>query len=480
MLAIAAPVAATMLSYSLAQFVDAWMLSEVGPNAVAAQGNGGIIAFALISTVVGGFSVINTFVSQNFGAKRLDRTPFYPWNGIWISLVVWAFVFLPFAALMPWIWNGIESFRAVFKDTGNGAVYSPEIVALQTDYARILLVGGLFTLTARAVSHFFYGIHRPGPIFVSTLLGNVVNVVLNYCLIFGEFGFPEWGVQGAAVGTVIGGFVEFLIPFLLFIGPRLNAAYQTRAGWRPSLHAVEDILRIGWPQALLHLNEMLGWFMMMTVIIGGISDLDNAAGWIGLRWMMLSFMPTIGLSIAVTAVVGKYIGMGRHDLAASRTWLALKIAGAYMGACGLLFFVLRNPMVSLFIGSDVPPEDAAEILRLGGLVMICAAVFQIFDAIGITLTGALRGAGDTVWPGLMTAFLSWTILVGGGLFMVRFFPDLRSIGPWIAASMYLITFAGAMTIRFLRGNWRRIELLDRSHGGAVEMAERLERMSTES
>jgi len=161
------------------------------------------------------------------------------------------------------------------------------------------------------------------------------------------------------------------------------------------------------------------------------------------------------------------------------TWLAMKVAVTYMGLCGCLFLLLRKPMVSLFIGSDVPPAEAAEILRLGSLVLICAAIFQIFDAIGITLTGALRGAGDTVWPGIMTALLSWTFLIGGGLFMVRFFPELRSIGPWIAASFYLIAYGGAMSIRYLRGAWRRIRLLDREPGSAVETAEALELMTAE-
>ena len=91
--------------------------------------------------------------------------------------------------------------------------------------------------------------------------------------------------------------------------------------------------------------------------------------------------------------------------------------------------------------------------------MICAAVFQLFDAAGIVFNGALRGAGDTRWPMIAAVALSLSVLVGGGWCMVKFLPQLTSLGPYIAATVYIIILGSAMAWRFESGHWRRIDLL---------------------
>lgn len=94
--------------------------------------------------------------------------------------------------------------------------------------------------------------------------------------------------------------------------------------------------------------------------------------------------------------------------------------------------------------------------------MIAAAVFQLFDAIAITMSGALRGAGDTVWPGVVTIVLSWVCIVGGGHLAIALVPHWGSMGPWVGASAYIILLGVFLLARFLAGNWKRIDLLSRS------------------
>jgi MATE family multidrug resistance protein len=130
-----------------------------------------------------------------------------------------------------------------------------------------------------------------------------------------------------------------------------------------------------------------------------------------------------------------------------------------MTSMGLLFILFREPMVRLFIDADTPPQEAATIIALGGQFLIATAAFQFFDAIAMTLSGALRGAGDTIWVGVVTVILSWTIIVGGGLALIHLAPQLSSLGPWIAAASYIILLSLAILARFLRGHWRSIRLL---------------------
>jgi MATE family multidrug resistance protein len=116
--------------------------------------------------------------------------------------------------------------------------------------------------------------------------------------------------------------------------------------------------------------------------------------------------------------------------------------------------------VALFVDAGTPPDRKAELVRVGALIMIAAAVFQLFDAMAIVLSGALRGAGDTVWPGIATVVLSWTCIVGVGHLMIELAPDLGSLGPWIGAALFITLLGSALAIRFLGGRWRSIKLVD--------------------
>jgi len=175
--------------------------------------------------------------------------------------------------------------------------------------------------------------------------------------------------------------------------------------------------------------------------------------------MHISFMPAVGLSIAVTAIVGRCMGMARPDLAARRAGLGLIIAVAYMGACALAFILFRNPMIEFFTDPGLPPESRARLLEIGGTIMIAAAIFQLFDAIAIIMSGALRGAGDTVWPGVATVILSWVCIMLGGRLIIELAPGLGSLGPWLGGAAYIILLGIALLARFLGGKWRHIGLI---------------------
>lgn len=446
LLAVATPSVVTMISYPLKQFVDARMVAELGPDALAGQGNGAIAAFLIISFVYGGLTVVNTYVAQHLGAGRPEQGPSYAWNGLWICLFA-ALAMLALAAVIGPIFSAMGHAEAVLR--------------AETDYARILLSGAFFTVAARGLHQFFYGVHRPMTVMVGTLIGNAVNILLDYAMIFGHWGFPAMGVEGAALATVIGSGVEFAIPLAVFLSPKYHLMYRTRLAWRLSTGRIAEILRLGWPTGLQYGSEIACWGVFITALVGSFGAEQNAAGWIALRYMQLSFMPVLGLSFAVTAVVGRHLGRSDPATAEHRARLGLKMGMVYMGLCGLAMVVFRDPMVRFFVGDMYSPAEAQEVMRIGRQVMILAAIFQVSDALGIVLMGALRGAGDTVWPGVVTLILSWSIIVGGGAAMMVLAPGLESLGPWIAAALYIIALGVAMWRRFKTGPWRSIVLMDR-------------------
>jgi MATE family multidrug resistance protein len=206
---IAWPTVLTMTSYTIMQFVDKLMVARVGPLEVAAQGNGGIWAFTPIAFAFGVVTVVNTYVSQNLGAGTPENGPKYAWASFWVSTTLWLVLLLPFAMVLPWLFNAL----------GHG----PELVRLETGYGQILLFGSVMVLASRGLNNYFFGMHRPRIVTVSAVIANAVNVAANYVLIFGREGLPAWGLPGvpgvepmglpgAALGTVIGTVVELAIP----------------------------------------------------------------------------------------------------------------------------------------------------------------------------------------------------------------------------------------------------------------------------
>lgn len=446
LLSMAAPVVATMTSYTIMQFVDKVMVSRIGPDPiyVGAQGNGGLATFVPISVVMGFMSVVSTYVSQNLGAGKPERSPAYAWAGLWIALAG-AVLLLPYAFVLDEIFSWLG--------------HDERSARLSADYGKILIYGAFFSMGARGITQFFFGLHRPKVVLVSGVTGNLVNFGVNYLLIFGNWGFPALGLQGAAIGTVAGTAVEMGIPVAVFLSARYNIQYATRGAWRPDWAKMRDIWRIGWPGAAMFGNEMLCWSIFMVYLVGGFGPAHATAGWIAHQYMMISFMPAIGISVAMTAIVGRYMGMGRPDLAAHRSWLGLKLAMGYMALCAIGFVVLREPLVGFFLQRDTNPEDARILVTMGSRFMIVVATFQLCDAVAMTLSGALRGAGDTVWVGVVTLVLSWALIVGGGVLIVRLFPGLESLGPWLAAAAYIACLSLAVLGRFMSGQWKAMRLV---------------------
>ena len=437
LLRLAGPTVAQMASYTVMQFIDIWMLSRVGDAAATAASNAGMFAFAAISLGFGVLMLVNTLVSQSFGQGRLDACGRYLWQGVWFSLG-YSVVLLPVIPLLGW----------AFAQFG----HSPALLGMEMVYLRIVLAGSIFKLLSTTLGQFLLAVNRPAMLILAAVLGVSANAFAAWVMMFGKFGVAPMGVAGAAWGQNIGVTVEMLVLIYFVARPEMRRCFGL-GQWRLRAHELWTLLRLGVPSGVQTVSDVLAWSLFTALIMGAFGANAMAANTYTFRYMFVSFMPAFGLSAAVTALVGRYIGRGEPDVAAHRAHLGFRVTGAYMLICGLVFFVARYSLIGVF-------TDDPAVRSLGATMLVFAAVYQVFDAMYITYLGALRGAGDTFVPAVYTATLNWGFNVGGGLLLVRFRPEWGPAGVWTIATLYGIALGLFVYVRFRRGRWRSIRVDD--------------------
>ena len=308
------------------------------------------------------------------------------------------------------------------------------------------------TIAAAGLSAFFNGIHHPKTTMWSAIEGIVVNMVVSYCLIFGKLGLPAMGIAGAAAGTVVATIYRVLRLTLTLCMPSINEKFNSRATWRPDRVKLAGVLRLGVPQGAQWFSDVVVWMIFISVLIGRMFGTDhliaNNAAW---QYLRISFMPTIGMGMALTSLIGKAIGQGDPQQAIRQTRMGVGVVLAYMATLSVVFLIWRRELIAFF---NTDPE----IVTIGASIMICAAVFQVFDGMGIVYTCALRGAGDTAWPSIVFVVSHWTILVGGGYVMAVMFPSWGSIGPWVAGTTLLVLLGFVLWYRWHSRAWMKIDI----------------------
>ena len=437
MLKLAAPMVVTTISFTMMQFVDRFMVSRLGTNALAAILPAGYVSFLPSGLAIGAFASLNTFVSQSFGRGDRRSCSNYYWQSVYMGLAYFAAVVLVMWPTAPWI----------FKLMGQ-----PEaVIEMEVVYLRIILYAHVLAVFNWASSQFFMGIHRPIITMVASLAGQVANVAANYVLIFGKFGLPAMGIAGAGWGTFIGIGVGAAINLAALLSGRMNATYHSRSTMGLDFGKMYDLLKVGLPAGFGLMLDVALWGVILVGLVGRFGTNTLAATSAALAFTSLSVMPVVGIATALTAAVGKTIGQDRKDLALKQTSVCLRVGLIYMGLVGVCFFLFRNPLMR-FWSSD------PEVIEIGAHILICAAIYQTFYAARTIYGGSLRGAGDTVWLAVTSAIGAAVILWLGGAIIVGLWPSLGALGPWIAATLSIILVGLANRWRFKSRQWMNIDL----------------------
>lgn len=283
----------------------------------------------------------------------------------------------------------------------------PEISYLAGVYLGVAGWGLYPSLLIAVFRSLFAGLEKANVVLVTTVIAALLNAVLDYAFIFGNFGAPELGIVGAAWASLGTSLVGCLVISLYVIySPATKRRIIFRRIWRPDWPMFREVMRLGWPIGLTLLAEA-GLFSASSIMMGWVGTIPLAAHGIVLQIASVSFMIHLGLANAGTVRVG--MAMGKEDLPglkmASMTVILMSLAVALVAS--LIFLAFPSSLVGLFVNPEDP--DYAFIISTGVYLMIVAAVFQMSDGGQAIALGILRGIKDTRAPMYYVMFSYWVI-----------------------------------------------------------------------
>jgi len=415
---LAVPVVLAHLGMMLMGVVDVMMLGRFSERALAAGALGNSIFIALLMLPMGILMALDPLVAQAFGAGDHPRVARCLRQG----LVMAVLLSVPLSAAMwpldgPLAWLGQR----------------PEIVGPSAGYLRALVPGNVAYLLFITLRHGLQAMNAVRPAVIAMVFANLVNVVANYALIFGNFGFPALGVVGSAAATSLARWTLFLA-LAAVSWPTLKRSLRPAApiarGDACVAHerfpAVEPrilrrMLHLGFPIGM-QLSIEIWFFVTVALLMGNLGTRELAAHQVALSLAAFSFMVPLGIGGAAATRVGNAIGRGGLPDARRAAGVCLGLGAAVMTVSGAAFWLFPHFLARLF-------TDEAGVIEVAVVLIPIAALFQIFDGLQVVAFGALRGAGDTRFPAALALIGFWLLGLPLGM-LLAFRADFGPPGLW--------------------------------------------------
>jgi len=430
------PAICEMMLYMLLDFVDVAFVGRLGAQALAAVSLGGQIYFSVIFLFAALSTGATALIARAVGANDLKRAGQIAGRTLLLALILGVVVTLCFQFFADAI-IGLFHFEQAVQQMANAYVKITSSVAA---FALILFVcNGIFRGAGLTKIPFYVA-----------ALTNIVNIIGDYVLIFGKFGFPALGAEGAALATAAAQVLGCLVMIvLLFSGTTMVKMGLTDLVYLGDFNLTSVIVKLSAPagleQILMSMASILASFML-----SGLGTVPFAAHQVVMTAESLSFMPGYGFAVAATSLVGQSLGAQKPKQAYEHGLAALKMALLIMGMTGLVFLFFPSLIIRIFTSSG-------PVLELGSFCLRIAALEQLPLAVEMVLAGALRGAGDTRTPALITVLCNWLLRIP--LFYLAIY-----VFHWGLPAIWCITVfdwcvrAVCVAVQYRRGQWQQISI----------------------
>ena len=433
-LKLAFPVMIGMLGHTFVQFIDNIMVGQLGTAELAAISLGNSFVFIAMSIGIGFSTAITPLIAEADGAKKENDISRIFEHSFLICLIL-----------------GLVLFLLVFLN--RNLLYSMnqplEVVELASPYLFWVSMSLITIVTFQSFRQFADGLSFTRAAMYSTLVGNAINVILNFFLIFGFWIFPKLGVEGAAIGTLISRIcmLTFII-FYLKIHKKLSKYIKKFFPSKVEIKRVKKILYLGLPSALHSFFEV-AFFVSAVWMSGLLGKNSQAANQIALNLSSMTYMVALGVGVAAMIRVGNQRGMMNfkklREVALSTLFLIIVIDVFFC----LIFLTFNDSLPLLYLDPLDPSSfaDVSEVLSIASNLLIVAGVFQLFDGIQAVVLGALRGMQDVNKPAIII-FFSYGILGFPISYFLGFHTPLEMVGIWIGLLSGLLFSSLFLFLRF--------------------------------
>lgn len=429
---IAWPSLVELILTQLASMVDLIMVGQLGPWALSAVG---------LSTQPR-FLMMTMFMAMNVGATAMVAR----YKGA--NNMVQANTVLRQSLLLTFVLSAVSSIVGFFTSEGlirfMGAADAQSLMG-GTVYLKIQFLGFVFMALTTTVTAALRGVGDSRTAMVYNLIANVVNVMFNYLLIYGKYGFPKLGVAGASLATVIGQLVAFVLAFHAIIRRRSYLHLNFKDGFRPDWAELSNIFKIGLP-AMAEQFIMRAGMIIYAKTVAGLGTVAFATHQVCMNIQSLSFMNGNAFAVSATSLMGQSLGKKRPDMAqayCSRTQKTGMVVSLFISA---VFLFWGRSIVSLY-------SDDASIIAQGAQILIIMAFIQPFQSSQFIVAGALRGAGDTKATAVITFLTVLLVRPGIAIFSIHVL-HMGLIGAWVAMVADQILRTILVLHRFYSGKWK--------------------------
>ncbi|WP_298236847.1 MATE family efflux transporter [uncultured Algibacter sp.] len=431
---LAAPVMLGMLGHTFVSFVDNIMVGQLGTAELAAVSLGNSFMFIAMSLGIGFSTAITPLIAEADSEQNFIKGKSSFKHGLFLCTVLGVLLFLLVFFAKPLMY--------LMKQP-------PEVVQLAIPYLDLVAFSLIPLVIFQGFKQFSDGLSMTKYPMYATILANVINVILNYILIFGKFGFPELGIVGAAYGTLISRFVMVGHLWLLLKSKEVSKDFVTNIKFFVlDKLMLKKIINLGAPSAMQMFFEV-AIFTAAIWLSGLLGKNPQAANQIALNLSSMTFMVAMGLSVASMIRVGNQKGLQKY-FELRRIAFSLFLMGILFATIfALIFFLFHKILPKIYVDFDDVKNltDNTEVVKIAAKLLLAAAVFQISDSIQVIVLGALRGLQDVKIPTIITFISYW--LIG---FPVSWFLGKEeaygSFGIWLGLLAGLSTAAVLLYIRF--------------------------------
>ena len=444
-LRISLPLVLSMGATTVMEFTDRIFLGRYSMDALAASMPAGITSFLFTSFFIGTIGYVNVFIAQYIGANDNKGVGASLWQGIYFSIfgaILMALIALPAVKLFAFIGHDLE------------------IQKLEVIYFRILCYGTGASILGTTLSCFYSGRGLTRNVMLVHAIGTLFNIPLDYAIINGVWGFPELGIQGAALATVMSWILIAFIFIILVFKKKYNERFGVWKFRRFNPELFMRLMKFGIPGGVQFFLDILA-FTFFILIVGRLGKQELAVTNLVMSINSLSYMPMFGFSMGVSTLVGQAMGGGKPDSAVIAANSTAHIALAYVFGLVLLFVFFPIPLIKIFLPTDLAPADLNGIIDMGTILLRFVAAYLFFDAINVIYMGVLKGAGDSRFimlsMGLASVFFLFIpVWVGVTNF------GLGLYFSWTCITIYIFMLCLIIFTRFYKGKWKTIRIIEQN------------------